>query len=656
MSLTVGVLTGGSNNHETTSEEVNALATDFVNEGIAGSVSNTNGVAPATGGFAVNAQGTPAMAVDVSAGTAYVDATPSSQSSQTLRVKNSATAEVTIAANSSGSTKYDWVYISLSASNAANPNTAADNVATLVTSRSSSASTDDGTPPTYGYALAVVTVANGASNITNSSIRDIRSQVALETGTSVNETGWSNLGFTPNTVTANGNRSYDLVFNSTDLTDTVSPGMRLKLTRTVTAPTQCTDLEASSSQYYSKTSPAGMTFTDDFVVSAWIKLESYVASSIASRYNGTSGWDFQINASGQVRLVGVNASSANTSEVVSYQSVPLGKWVHVAAQLDMSAFTATTTTSYVMIDGVNVPASVSRAGTNPTALVQAGNLEIGGRNGGLQPFDGKLAQVAIYSAKVTQATILASMNQTLSGSETSLVSAYSFNNSINDLNANANNLTAQGSAVATATDSPFAFRDNQATGVTAGTTEYAIVTKSAFSTNTTLTVQVPEGCAIPTSGGVSAVSYSTQKVPYGFPAERDKWRLASLLRTSSSTTSNATYGAFLAGGWALGVPVGAWLVGWQASLGGTSTTIMYYNISTTALTGMTASAGSNESPFATIQVLTAAAFGTSQTHISRQRVHNAAVTYVFYTLGASTAHAVYGADGIAEIYAELAYV
>lgn len=331
-------------------------------------------------------------------------------------------------------------------------------------------------------------------------------------GTSTSQ-GWTALGQTPNTVTANSSvpKVFDMVFNGVDLTGTLSNGMKLQCARTVAAPSKCTDLEASSSQYYSKSSPSGMTFTDDFVVSAWIKVESYGSEVIASRYNGTSGWSFELTSAGQVALYGFNAGSANHSEVTSYASVPLNKWVHVAAQLDMSTFTATTTTSYVMFDGVDVAAVVARSGTNPTALVQAGNLEIGGRNGGLLPFDGKIAQVAIYSAKVTQATILASKNQTLSGSETSLISAYSFNNSINDLNANANNLTAQNSAVATNADSPFA------NAVSAGSLEYAEVLNVSFSTNTTVTVRVPDGCQIPTTGGISSVYYSTQNNPYGLP-------------------------------------------------------------------------------------------------------------------------------------------
>jgi hypothetical protein len=375
--------------------------------------------------------------------------------------------------------------------------------------------------------------------------------------------GWTALGYAPNTITALGNRSYSVVFNSNDLTGTLSPGMRLRTVRTVAAPTQCTSLNGTS-QYYSKSSPAGMTFTDDFVVSAWVKLNAYPAADavIVSRSNGTSGWYFEVNSSGQVFLNGHNAAIGNYSRITSYQSIPLNKWVHVAGQLDMSAFTATTTTSYIMIDGVDVPALVFRAGTNPTALVQAGNLEIGSINGGTLPFNGKIAQVAIYSAKVTQATILASMHQTLSGSETSLISAYSFNNTINDLNANANNLTANGSAVATNADSPYG---GQADGTISSTVDYGIVTKTAFSTNTTLTVQVPEGCTIPTTGGVSAVSYATVKAPYGMPAQSGKWTVDMINRTSvtQATAGEGTW--YNLGSEQLNIPIGEWNVGLTVS-------------------------------------------------------------------------------------------
>ena len=328
--------------------------------------------------------------------------------------------------------------------------------------------------------------------------------------------GWTALGDVPDTVTYNGNRNYDLVFNGVDHTGTLSPGMKLQLARTVAAPDQCTDLEASSSQYYSKSSPSGMAFTDDFTCSAWIKVESYGQMAIVSRYNGTSGWVFRLDSTGAVTLVGYNAGATNFRYTTSYASIPLNKWVHVAGFLDMSGYTYTSdsgaTNSYLMIDGAVVAGFMGQGGTNPTSLAQLGNLEIGGQNGGTTPFDGKIAQVAIYSARVTPATIKASMNQALSGSETNLISAYSFDNSINDLNtSNANNLTAQNSAVATNADSPFA------NAVTAGSLEYAEVNSVSFSTNTTVNVRVPDTCMIPTSGGVSSVFYSTQSNPYGLP-------------------------------------------------------------------------------------------------------------------------------------------
>ena len=372
--------------------------------------------------------------------------------------------------------------------------------------------------------------------------------------------GWSPLGATPDTITANGNKSYDLVFNGTDLTDTITEGMRVRSARTVAAPVQCTSLNGTT-QYYSKTSPNKMTFTDDFVVSAWVKLTSYATCTIVSRYNNTSGWSLRLLSTGVLRLVGYNGGSSNFRLVDSYQSLPLNKWVHIAVQLDMSAFTATTTTSYVMIDGVDVPALVLQGGTSPTALIQAGNLEIGSENGGTAPFPGKIAQVAIYNAKVTQATILASMNQGLSGSETNLASAYSFSNSITDLNTTTpNDLTANGSAVATNADSPFGN-----SGVST-TLDYGIVMKKAFSTNTTLTVQVPEGCTIPTSGGVSSMDYSIQAVPYGFVRDKGKWRVQNIYITRGSQSSPATNTAYNFAGRQMTIPIGKWIAGYDSAI------------------------------------------------------------------------------------------
>lgn len=577
MAITTSVLTGGSNSHTTTSEEVNAVATDFASEGIIGTLVNTNGVAPATGGFAVNAQGSPDATVAVSAGTAYVTGTPTSQTSQTFRVKNSASANVTISANASGSTKYDWIYIKLDPTTMNTPNTAGDDVATLVASRSSSATADDGTPPTYGLVLAVVTVANGFTTITNGNIADSRIQSGMQSSpTTASSASWTTVGYTPSTVTALGNRSYTCLFSNVDLTGSLSPGMRLRTTRTVAAPTQCADLEASSSHYFSKTSPSGLSFTDEFTCMAWVKLESYTAGGIIARRNAdTEGWSLEVAATGQVNLGGYRIAS-NNAQNVSYQSLPLNKWVHVAATLDMSAGTGT-----IYFDGVLVPSAVSVTGT-ATALVQGTTALVVGaaKSAGTNPFDGKIVQAAVFSDDLAAATIRSYMSQGLSGSETSLVSAFSLNNTLNDLNANANNLSAQNSAVATDTDSPFG---TQSTGTISSTLDYAIITKTAFSTHTTLTVQVPEGCTIPTSGGVSAVAYSTQDTPYLFPKQRDKWQVGLIHLTDDTQSSPSSGTWYNLGSCYFTIPVGVWVPGYQVTLdiaGGASGTSQQSTLST----------------------------------------------------------------------------
>lgn len=208
--------------------------------------------------------------------------------------------------------------------------------------------------------------------------------------------GWLDLADVPDTVTYNGNRSYDLVFNSTDLTDTVSEGMRLRLTRTVSAPTQCTDLEAGSSQYASLASASvtGCTFTTAFTCMAWIKPESYTNGAIISRTDGTSGWFMELQADGTLRVVGDAGASIDSGS--TYQSVPLNKWVHVAVTMDLVANTVLT-----YIDGVSVPNTAASA---TAALVQAGNLQVGARTGGTF-FDGKIAQAAVFSSVLSAATI-----------------------------------------------------------------------------------------------------------------------------------------------------------------------------------------------------------------------------------------------------------
>lgn len=233
-SIITSIVTGGTNNHATVAEEANAYATDFITQGVLGTITNTAGIAPTTGSFGVNQNTGSDMAIRVlgtgattnGQSTAYITCTPTSQDIQVLRARMSSNSTgYTINANSSGSTKYDWIYLQASATNAAVPDSAADNVVALYTSRSTSNTADNGAPPTFGILLAVVTVTNGATAITNTNIADKRTQLVFTSSGTLSVINLSN----PNKFSAYrsgawtpGNGSYGKVPFETVLFDTGS--------------------------------------------------------------------------------------------------------------------------------------------------------------------------------------------------------------------------------------------------------------------------------------------------------------------------------------------------------------------------------------------------------------------------------------------------
>lgn len=414
-------------------------------------------------------------------------------------------------------------------------------------------------------------------NLTSDDIQDLYE--AFDTF-SASVDNWHNIPHTVGTVTALGNRSYSVPITGTDITGIVSEGMRVRTNRTVAAPSTAFSLDGTN-DYYVKTSPNKLTFTDDWVCSAWVYLTSYTAAAtIISRQSG-NGWKFDLT-DGQVRMIGFDTAGANYRIITSFDAIPLNQWVHVAAQMDMSAYTLTSTTCYIMINGVEVKAALSQNGT-PTSIVQAGNLEIGSASGGTSVFPGYIDQVAVYSAKVTQATILASMNQALTGSETNLASAYS-NGSANDLNTTTpNNLTATNGAT-TVANSPFGNR-----GVSTEI-DYGVITKKAFSTDTTLTIQVPEGCTLPTTGGIDTIDYSNVAVPYGFPRDKGRWQITLTLRDLLDNGASTTGVWYNIGGIYMKIPTGAWMMsgggGVQSSSGASAYRYAGINMNTTAASGV----------------------------------------------------------------------
>lgn len=492
-------------------------------------------------GLEVTQQGSPTMGVAVSAGRAFIP----SGNDYPYPIWSDASENVTLAAADGSNPRYDLIvaYVDLSVVDDTNPNNPdawllADVTGTPAGSPSepNSAAIEAEVGASNPYIiLARVYVGTAVTTITNSNIVDRRSLVTSALA-DADQSGWNLLDYVFEYDSNNGNKEY-VITSENDLSSVLSPGMRMKLTRGVTAPTQCSDLEGSSSQYASRASGSlsGITFTDDFTCEAWVKLESYGVGFIVSRRSSSiAGFMFYVDAVGRVVLGGANGSTADT--VTSYPSLPLGRWVHVAASLDISGATGVT-----YINGVAVPSAYSNNAA--TGVTQAGNLAVGAEpSSPTFYFDGKLSDVRLWSDIRTATEIRENMNKQLTGSESNLVGYWKLNGNFNDSTSNANNLTAQNSATATSSDNPM------------NDTEYAIITKVAYSApTTTITVFTGTDHNIPDMA-LSNFYFSTQRVPFGFPSASSQWEIlvpdyTNTIVTASGNTSLNTQ---------IKVPIGAW--------------------------------------------------------------------------------------------------
>lgn len=362
--------------------------------------------------------------------------------------------------------------------------------------------------------------------------------------------GWTSLAGTFSVASGynKGNKEY-VIDTSADQSAILSPGMRFKIGRGTTPPTQCADFESSSSQYANRASGSvsGIIFTDDWTTEANIELESLpvaTAFAIVCRGTTTNGFFMDVGLAGQLRIYGYNGGVYEGYE--TYQSIPLGRPVHVAATLDLSGNAST-----MYIDGVAVATKVISGGGALSAITQTGDLYIG-RSGGTDYFDGLISDVRVWNTIRTATQIRDNMHQQLVGSESGLVAYFKLNGNFNDSTSNANNLTAQNGAVATATN-PFM-----------NSTEYGIIHKV---TTSQITVFTGTDYVIP-NGTLSNPFYSTQHVPYGFPADKDKWITEAVYFNSATTTASVSTLQHVAGGPRLDIGTGDWQVDMEVCAGG----------------------------------------------------------------------------------------
>lgn len=236
------------------------------------------------------------------------------------------------------------------------------------------------------------------------------------------------------------------------------------------------DLELSSSQYasISDASQTGLQ-VQDFTFEAWIKLEQLPSTSgthftIVSKYDYTNTdreWLAQIRSDNTIRIY-YSADGSSTTYVQSTSAIvsssDVGKWVHIAGSVDVSAKTGQfyKAGSTVATDaGVGSVTSVKN-GASP--FVIGANDE-----GRADYFDGKLKNVRIFDDIRTDNEIIVGMNSN-SITDANLKGEWNLENNYNDSSGNSNNLTASGSPTFS-TDVPLGGSDLRITTDSAGTTE-----------------------------------------------------------------------------------------------------------------------------------------------------------------------------------------
>jgi len=376
--------------------------------------------------------------------------------------------------------------------------------------------------------------------------------------------GWKPLTSVSATyVQNNGNKEFVVNLN-VDVTQILSAGMKFKVARTVTPPTQCSLFVAGSSQYATKASPAGITFTGPFSCESWLYLNSYTGNraEIVNRLDGaftSGGWQMELLSTAQVNLqYGTGSSFTN---FITYQSIPLNRWVHIAGVVT----SVSSKTAVIYINGVAVPTTSSASAA--TTLTQAAiDLRIGAfaNTPANSYLDGYLSETRVWAQAQTSGAIQGNMGINCVGTETGLVALFSQNGNFNDLTSNANNLTATNGAIATQT---FA-----ALGVTPfNATEMFVVTKvGAYSGGVTpLTVFGGTLFTLPNQT-LSTPQYSTEKTPFGFNSDIHVWKVDTLVyaqQQQSSPSSASWYNL----GTQISISTGAWRAGYEAAIAGQRT-------------------------------------------------------------------------------------
>jgi hypothetical protein len=224
------------------------------------------------------------------------------------------------------------------------------------------------------------------------------------------------------------------------------------------AQTKSLDLESGSNQYAYVADNASLSIMGDITIEALINLESYPSSNAYSCI--ASKWDTSSQRSYQFSIFNNNGASyelvfyfstdgsfqADNRKVVTIPSSLVGRWIHIAVSIDVSA------SEFKFYINGRLLSTQTGSGTsiyNGTAPFAIGTYLISGSASSF--FDGKIKNVRAWSDVRTQKEIIQFMGTTAVG-ETGLVSEWRFEDDYTDSQGN-NDLTASGSPVF-ATDVP----------------------------------------------------------------------------------------------------------------------------------------------------------------------------------------------------------
>lgn len=328
--------------------------------------------------------------------------------------------------------------------------------------------------------------------------------------------GWNIMAQALTYVSNDGYGQFSGTFNG-DVTGFLKEGHKLLVPR-VTAPgTQCMNFTPASSQSASRLSASltNINFTNVFSVIAKINPNSYPSATgiaqstrtiIARRpAAGSTGWGLRITTEGVLEVYWANGTAF--AVVGIQQCPPISEWSSVAISV-----TASTRTVAFYINSMLIATVVGTSGD--TVIGQSGDLSLGAASMLSEGFfDGSMGEVALFNTNLSGAQIAGYANQGLTGAEANCVGLWRGNGNFNDLTTNANNLTANGGAIATFADNPF------------NAIEYFYVTQvGAYSAGVTPVKLFGGTKGTLPNQTVGVINYSNAATPFGFPAERGAWR------------------------------------------------------------------------------------------------------------------------------------